>query len=320
MTVLAPALYYRDFDNSGNPLAYGSVYTYAAGTTTPLATYTDSTGGTPNTNPIILNARGEASIWIPFNTGYKFVVKDSLGNTIRTVDQVINVQQTSGYGGTDTGTATAYVLTYAASFTTYANGVTVTFLPANTNTGAATININGIGAVSITNPDGSALQAGQIVSGQLVSLVYQGTSFHLQLTGTNPLVLPFLTTLIAATTISDGAASPTQFPVGFRQIPQNIQNAAYSTVLADDGKHIYHSDGSAYTYTINNALAYNIGATISFVNDASAAVNITIALSSGTLRWSPSGGTGNRTLAQYGKATAQKVAATIWYITGVGLT
>ena len=41
------------FDNNGNPLVGGKLYTYAAGTTTPLATYTDASSGTPNTNPII---------------------------------------------------------------------------------------------------------------------------------------------------------------------------------------------------------------------------------------------------------------------------
>lgn len=52
------------FDSTGNPLVGGKVYTYAAGTTTPLATYTDSSGNTPNTNPIILDSRGEANIWL----------------------------------------------------------------------------------------------------------------------------------------------------------------------------------------------------------------------------------------------------------------
>ena len=62
------------FDANGNPLVGGKLFTYAAGTTTPLATYTDSSAGTPNTNPIILNARGEANVWLD-NTTYKFVLK-----------------------------------------------------------------------------------------------------------------------------------------------------------------------------------------------------------------------------------------------------
>ena len=319
MTTLVPALFYKDFDNNGNPLANGLVYSYAAGTTTPAATYTDSTGATPNTNPIVLNARGEASVWIPINTSLKFVVTDTLGNVIRTVDQVINNQMTSNYGGVDTGGANAYVLTYAASFTSYTSGVAVNFIPANTNTGASTVNVNSIANVAILNPDGSALQAGQIVAGQNCSLVYYSGAFRLLLTGTSPLVLPFLG-LSAGATISDGAASPTSFVVGYRDVPQNIQNTNYSTVLADAGKSLYHSDGSAYTYTINAALSYPIGTTLVFVNDATAAVNITIALSSGTLLWSPSGGTGSRLLAQYGRAVAQKVAATRWFVSGTGLT
>ena len=40
------------FDNSGYPLTGGKLYTYAAGTTTPAATYTTSAGSTAHSNPI----------------------------------------------------------------------------------------------------------------------------------------------------------------------------------------------------------------------------------------------------------------------------
>ena len=85
---LIPALVYREFTNGGSPLAFGLVYTYAAGTTTPQGTYVDSTQTTQNPNPVVLNARGEASIWLNPALSYKFVVTDSNGNTIRTVDNV----------------------------------------------------------------------------------------------------------------------------------------------------------------------------------------------------------------------------------------
>ena len=49
------------FTDSGDPLSGGKLFTYAAGTTTPLTTYTSSSGSTPNTNPIILNAAGRLS-------------------------------------------------------------------------------------------------------------------------------------------------------------------------------------------------------------------------------------------------------------------
>jgi hypothetical protein len=91
---LVPDLYYKDFTNGGTPLAFGQVFTYAAGTTNPQATYVDSTQTTQNTNPIILNARGEAQIWLDQTLIYKFVVTDANGNVIRTVDQVQNFYET----------------------------------------------------------------------------------------------------------------------------------------------------------------------------------------------------------------------------------
>ena len=77
------------FDNNGNPLVAGKLYTYAAGTTTPLATYTDASAATPNTNPIILDSRGEANVWLSATT-YKFVLKDASDVTIWTVDNISN--------------------------------------------------------------------------------------------------------------------------------------------------------------------------------------------------------------------------------------
>jgi hypothetical protein len=55
---------FRAFDANGAPLAGGKLYSYAAGTSTPLATYTDQGGGTPNANPTILDSSGEASVWL----------------------------------------------------------------------------------------------------------------------------------------------------------------------------------------------------------------------------------------------------------------
>jgi len=74
-------------NGSGGPCATCSLYTYIAGTTTPQATYTDSTGTSQNTNPIILDAAGGANIWLGSNS-YKFILKDSTGATIWSVDNV----------------------------------------------------------------------------------------------------------------------------------------------------------------------------------------------------------------------------------------
>ena len=77
------------FDNNGNPLVGGKLFTYAAGTTTPQTTYTDATATTPNTNPIILDSRGEANVWLSA-TSYKFVLTDASDATIWTVDNISN--------------------------------------------------------------------------------------------------------------------------------------------------------------------------------------------------------------------------------------
>jgi hypothetical protein len=78
------------FDNNGNPLAGGLIYTYAAGTTTPAATYTTYTGGTANANPIVLDSAGRtpAQIWLTSGSSYKFVLQTALGVTIKTDDNI----------------------------------------------------------------------------------------------------------------------------------------------------------------------------------------------------------------------------------------
>lgn len=110
------------------------------------------------------------------------------------------------------------------------------------------------------------------------------------------------------------------FEVGFRLIPTNVQTAAYSTVLADNGKSIDHpaSDNNARAFTIDGSVAYPVGTCISFSNMAATA--ITIPITTDTMYLAGAGTTGTRTLAQYGTATARKVASGVWLISGIGLT
>lgn len=87
MTILSPVAKMQFLDAAGAPLVGGLVYTYAAGTTTPLNTYTDSSGGTANSNPVVLDSRGEANIWLA-STNYKFKLCDSTNTEIWTVDNI----------------------------------------------------------------------------------------------------------------------------------------------------------------------------------------------------------------------------------------
>jgi hypothetical protein len=87
MAVLSPQPKMQFTTAAGVPLSGGKVYTYVAGTTTPQATFTDYTGATPNTNPVILNSRGEANIWLG-GALYKFILTDTNDVEIWTVDYI----------------------------------------------------------------------------------------------------------------------------------------------------------------------------------------------------------------------------------------
>jgi hypothetical protein len=81
-------------DNSGNPLSGGKIFTYAAGTTTPQATYTSSSGVTAHSNPIILDAAGRVpsgEIWLADGLQYKFLIKTSADVQIGSYDNIIGI-------------------------------------------------------------------------------------------------------------------------------------------------------------------------------------------------------------------------------------
>lgn len=91
MTAFAtPVIVHQFFDDAGNPLAGGKVYTYDSGTTTPKTTYTDKAGTVPNSNPIILDSAGCCNLWI--GTGeYTIREETSSGALVRTRDHVTGV-------------------------------------------------------------------------------------------------------------------------------------------------------------------------------------------------------------------------------------
>ncbi len=120
------------FNNSGYPLTGGKIFSYAAGTTTPQATYTSSSGTIAHTNPIILDAAGRVpnggEIWITLQL-YKFVLKDANDVLIATYDNV----------GSSFNTATII-----ANFT--GDGVTTAFTLVSPPAGETSTNIyvNGV--------------------------------------------------------------------------------------------------------------------------------------------------------------------------------
>jgi hypothetical protein len=96
-TVTLAPLVKQQFNQNGIPLAGGKLFVYNAGTTTKALTYTDATGDTPNTNPIILDANGQCGVWLLPTLAYKFILSpatdtDPPTNPFWTVDNVTTVQ------------------------------------------------------------------------------------------------------------------------------------------------------------------------------------------------------------------------------------
>ena len=170
------------FDSNGDPLTGGLLYTYAAGTSTPVTTYTSQAATANNTNPIVLDAAGRtpAEIWLDGGSFYKFVLKSStfvqIGsydnipavNDVTTVNNLLTVTGTNTLTALGTPTVQAYTL-----------GAQYSFVAQNNNTDAVTINIDALGAKSITKAGSVSLEAGDIVATAAYIILYDGTRFQL---------------------------------------------------------------------------------------------------------------------------------------------
>lgn len=110
--------------------------------------------------------------------------------------------------------------------------------------------------------------------------------------------------------------------IGFIGLPQVNETAAgYTVASADAGKHLYSTQTRTVTIPSNSTRPFEIGTTLVFISNASATTTIAITSDTLLLAGSGAGGAGvSRTLAPHGMATAVKVAATTWYISGNGLT
>jgi hypothetical protein len=85
------------FDNNGIPNAGGLIYTYQAGSSTLLTTYTTVNGNIANTNPIVLDAYGRtpSEIWMQTGFSYKFIIQTSAAVTLQTLDNLYPILQSA---------------------------------------------------------------------------------------------------------------------------------------------------------------------------------------------------------------------------------
>jgi hypothetical protein len=226
--------------------------------------------------------------------------------------------------GTDVVTAVDHIpsLTLGAALPIASGGTgstSTTFVNLTTNvTGTLPVANGGTGITSFGT--GVATFLGTPSSANLAAAVTDETGSGLLVFATSPtLVTPVLGTPSSGTL--SGCTVDGTDAVGFRNTPVNSQSAAYETVLADSGKTILHpvADDNARIFTIpaNSSVAYPVGTVISFVNLQN---TVTIVITTDTMYLANDGDTGDRTLAEYGMASAMKVASTTWIISGSGLT
>lgn len=189
MATLLPSGMQTFLDANGDPLAGGTVTFYVPGTTTLKDTYQDSSAVTLNTNPVILDSAGRATI---FGVGaYRQVVKDALGDVIWDQNTADTASTTSSWGGTSTGTANLQVVN-APNFSSQ-DGQSIDFIAGFTNTGSFSLSPNGAGAVPAKKdtPNGVfVLSGGEVVAGTITKATYDATAgvFHItpKVTGAQP--------------------------------------------------------------------------------------------------------------------------------------
>lgn len=123
------------------------------------------------------------------------------------------------------------------------------------------------------------------------------------------------TTALASGSTIDG------FVIGYRDVPVLISNSARTFALADAGEAFGKDNATAYTYTIpaNASVAFPIGTVITVFNN-NATSNITIAITTDTLRLAGTTTTGSRTVPPFALCTLFKVASTVWMASGAGVT
>lgn len=249
---LSPAPVFKAFANDGTPLAYGLLYSYQAGTTTPQATYPSQSESTPNTNPIQLNARGECALWLDPTLSYKLNLTDQYGNQISGYP-VDNISGGSLING-NLIPATSNTYTLGTSSDSWANAY---FGPAFAPIyNAVTGNLGYYGITSAESsagvtPTNYAYQPGDVRrygtitgSGGADTSIVQAAINQSMKTGGSPWVVPY------GVTVSVQTSGSTSTPVGDAlTITSSCVGVINGTILGNNNCNIINCSGSNVTIT-----------------------------------------------------------------------
>lgn len=324
---------------NGNTTYYAIVAQTGTEWEVGLGTYTsagtslsrDTILSSSNSNALVPFSAGTKDVFVTYPAG-RSVYQDSAG----LVALSGTIQATTFQGGSasitnaNINSAGISVLT-ATTFSGGSASITNASIASGTVTNLLATTFTG-GSGSITTLTGSSINFTTVQGTTII-----GGSASI----TNADIGSALIGIITNTTFSGGSGSITTLsgtslnfsnvssctldgtnPVGFLNVPVVSQSAAYSLVLSDSGKVIFHpsSDANNRTYTIpsSTTVAYPLGTILTFSNLATANP-VTIAIITDTLYLAGTGSTGSRTLGAYGIAQATKVALGIWVLTGTGV-
>jgi hypothetical protein len=233
----------------------------------------------------------------PPNGAPEGMTPGSVNDTIRQImadvaleSQVNRVRYLNSVAGTNTITASM-----TPSLTAYSAGMLAVFNPANTNTGATTLNINSLGALDVFRQGGIALAAGDLAAGIPAVIVLDS--------GADDWIL----------------LNPTS--VGWRDIPRTDDTVSTTILDSMRGTLRRYTGVGSHVYTYDTAQTYTAGGVMTLVNEGSGSITIAGA-GSGTIRWYNGSGTvsvATRTLAVGGVATIYFLSTTVATVWGTGL-
>lgn len=279
----------RQTDATGAVCSGAQLYTYAAGTTTNQATYTDATGGTPLANPVVADATGLfPQVWLS-PVAYDFYCYTSTGTLLWQSKGIAPTSTTAGFTPISvTGTDTI-VGTFSPGISFYQTGQQFQFQAAGNNTSTSvSINISGIGPIPIKHSDGTNLAIADIKSGQLVQLYYTGSFF--QYVNYYPPATPWSTVTGTPTTLAgyNVAATDPLLTSKVQPVSASVGGSALTLSLAPtvlDFRSTTLTTGTPTTLSNGSTLSITVpaGATLGTTSGQSARIAIIAINNAGTV-------------------------------------